>query len=68
MSGAYIEKLYANVTSLFQLDQIEVRSGKTVSFGELPAEAKTLLIVIPSIWVVIAGYSLWNKKKKRKKT
>ena len=69
MNDAYIEKLYANVTSLFQLDQIEVKSGKKVSFGELPAEAKTLLIVIPCIWLVIGGYSLWTAgKKKQKKT
>ena len=69
MSDEYIEKLYSEVTSLFQLDQIEVKSGsKKVTFGELPAEAKTLLIVIPCIWLVIIGYSLWTKKKNRKKT
>ena len=69
MNDAYIEKLYANVTSLFQLDQIEVKAGEKVTFGELPSEAKTLLIVIPCIWLLIGGYSLWAAgKKKRKKT
>ena len=68
MNDAYIEKLYSDVTSLFQLDQIEVKAGKRVTFGELPAEAKTLLIVIPCIWLVISGYSLWTKKKNRRKT
>ena len=67
MSDAYIEKLYDDVTKLFQLDQIEVKAGKQVSFSELPAEAKTLLIVIPCIWVLIGGYALWTGKKNRKK-
>ena len=64
---AYIDKLYADVTSLFQLDQIEVKAGKRVTFGGLPGEAKTLLITIPCVWVVIGGYSLWAKRKDRKK-
>ena len=68
MNDKYIEKLYADVTSLFQLDQIEVKAGKRVTLGELPAEAKTLLIVIPCIWILIGGYSLWEKRKNRKKT
>lgn len=67
MNDAYIDKLYADVTSLFQLDQIEVKAGKRVTFGELPGEAKTLLITIPCVWVVIGGYSLWAKRKDRKK-
>ena len=68
MSDEYIDKLYSEVTSLFQLDQIEVKSGKQVTFSELPAEAKTLLIVIPCIWILIIGYSLWKGKKNRKKS
>ena len=68
MNDAYIEKLYSDVTSLFQLDQIEVKAGKRVTFGELPAEAKTLLIVIPCIWILIGLYALVTKRKGRKKT
>jgi multiple sugar transport system substrate-binding protein len=69
MNDAYIEKLYASVTSLFQLDQIEVKAGKKVSFGELPSEAKTLLITIPCVWLVIGVFSLRTAcKKKQKKT
>lgn len=68
MSDAYIEKLYADVTSLFQLDQIEVKAGKKVSFGELPSESKTLLIVIPCIWILIGLYAFLTKRKNRKKT
>ena len=68
MNDAYIEKLYSDVTSLFQLDQIEVKAGKRVTFGELPAEAKTLLIVIPCIWILIGLYALVTKRKSRKKT
>ena len=67
MSDAYIEKLYGDVTSLFQLDQIEVKAGKRVTFGELPTEAKTLLITIPCIWILLGGYALWTRKKDRKK-
>ena len=68
MSDAYIEKLYADVTSLFQLDQIEVKAGKKVPFKELPSESKVLLIVIPCVWLLIAAYTLCAKKKNRKKT
>ena len=67
MSDEYIDKLYTEVTSLFQLDQIEVKAGKRVSFAELPVEAKTLLITIPCIWILIIGYSLWKGKKNKKK-
>ena len=67
MSDAYIDKLYADITSLFQLDQIEVKAGKRVTFAELPSEAKTLLIVVPCIWILIGGYSLWVNRKNRKK-
>ena len=67
MSDAYIDKLYADVTSLFQLDQIEVKAGKRVTFAELPAEAKTLLIAVPCVWILIGAYSLWVNKKNRKK-
>ena len=68
MNDAYIEKLYADVTSLFQLDQIEVKAGKKVSFSELPSESKTLLIVIPCIWILIGLYAFLTKRKNRKKT
>ena len=67
MSDEYIEKLYSEVTNLFQLDQIEVKSGKRVSFSELPAEAKTLLITIPCIWILLGGYALRTRIKNRKK-
>ena len=53
--------------TLFQLDQIEVKAGKRVSYTELPGEAKTLLITIPCVWVLIGGYSLWVRRKDQKK-
>ena len=67
MSDAYIEKLYASMTSLFQLDQIEVKPAGKVTFGELPAEAKALLIVIPCVWLVIGVSSLWTRMQKDRK-
>ncbi len=71
MSDAYISKLYTEVTRLYQLDQIEVkdavREEKKVTFGELPAVSKTLLIVVPAIWIVIGAFSLLNAKKTKRK-
>jgi multiple sugar transport system substrate-binding protein len=67
MSDAYIEKLYASMTSLFQLDQIEVKPAGKVTFGELPAEAKALLIVIPCVWLLIGLSSLWARMQKDRK-
>ena len=68
MDDAYIEKLYDDVTRLYQLDQIEVKEGKTTAVGDLPTEAKVLLIVLPVIWILLTAYSVWQKKKNRKKT
>ena len=68
MNDAYIQKLYDNVTKLYQLDAIEVTAGKKVKIGELPAESKTLLIVLPVIWILLAGYTVWRKRKDRPKS
>ena len=68
MSDAYIEKLYGDVSKLYQLDQIEVKTRQRVTFGELPVESKTLLIVLPVVWILLGAYIVWQKKKNRKKT
>ena len=60
MSDAYIEKLYADVTSLYRLDQIQgSRSGR-----EVATESKILLGAIAVIWLWMIGTRLWQARKK----
>ncbi len=77
MNDAFIDKLYAEVSSLYRLDQI----GKAASNAEgtneteqekeekkpLPDESVALLIIIPCVWLLIGAYKLWEKKKNRAK-
>ena len=67
MNDAYITKLYSRMTSLFQLDQIQVKAGEKVTFGSLPGVSKTLLIAVPAVWALIIAYTLWEKRKNRRK-
>ena len=65
---AYMEKLFADMTSLYRLDQIQsALSGGTPDLGELPQTAVMLLSALGITWVMILLYVSieWIKKKKR---
>ena len=65
---AYMEKLFADMTSLYRLDQIQSGlSGGTPDLGELPQTAVMLLSALGITWVMILLYVSieWIKKKKR---
>jgi multiple sugar transport system substrate-binding protein len=59
----FMQKLFADMTSLYRLDQIGVQ---TEAFGPLPQEAVVLLSCLAFAWVCIGSYVLydWLKKKK----
>jgi multiple sugar transport system substrate-binding protein len=70
MNDEFIRKLYAEVESLYRLDQIGKVTAETREAGEtdnkpLPTESVVLLAIIPCIWIVIGAFKLWEKKKAR---
>ena len=68
VDDAYMEKLYADVISLYRLDQI---SGTEVEgkaeLGPLPKMAVTLLTCLAVAWVLIAAYAAWTFLIRKKK-
>ena len=68
---AFIEKLYADTTSLYRLDQL--KTGETTvigrtNLGALPGTAKALLIVLAGAWVAIGTvFAVRKTNEKRKK-
>ena len=67
---AYIDELYAKVTSLYRLDQLEMgsaASGGEKDLGPLPTGARLLLGGLAVAWACIGAYALADVIKKRKK-
>jgi len=67
IDDAYFETLYADINSLFRLDQRSVSAGDRADLGPLPATAVVLLASLGGAWVLIGGYVLCSTRKKRKK-
>ena len=79
MSDAYIEKQFGDVSSLYRLDQIKVvrEEGETAEnetrepaktgWDALPEASRALLITLPCIWLLIGGFSLYRRKKTKRK-
>ena len=64
---AYIEKLYADMTSLYRLDQHASTGAGKADLGPLPDTAVTLLVVLGIAWLCIAAYVLNEFRKEKKK-
>jgi len=62
----YYEKLFADITSLYRLDNDGVVDGK-VKLGEMPAESRILIMALIAVWVLIGLYWLVGFIKKSKK-
>ena len=76
MSDAYIEKQFKDVSSLYRLDQIktageagdeETEEETKTGWNDLPGVSKALLIVVPCIWILLAGLSILKSKKDKQK-
>lgn len=63
---AYMDKLYADVTSLYRLDQSGVISTGKTELGKLPGTALALLLALTAAWVLIGLYALGGVLKKKK--
>ena len=62
----YMEELFAEMVSLYHLDQISGSSGKA-NLGELPKASKALIAVLVAVWVLIIAYIVVETVKKAKK-
>ena len=63
---AFLEELYAEMVSLYRLDQITASGGKQ-SFGELPAGSKALLTTLAVTWAGILIYGAMDHFRKKKR-
>ena len=68
VDAPYMDKLFADVTALYRLDQIQ-QTDVQQDLGPLPAQSVILLVTLAVIWVSMAAYVVKdsiNKKKARK--
>ena len=63
---AYMEQLFAEVTSLYRLDQIAGVDGKA-ALGPLPNGSKALLWGLAAVWLLILVYMIFEAVKKKRK-
>ena len=65
IDDAYMEKLFADVTALYRLDQKQGGAAYTEdSLGPLPAASKALLAGLCGVWVLILGYLAWDYRRR----
>ncbi len=62
MSDAYLEKLYADITSLYRLDQIRGNQAER----PIPTESWILLGTVAVIWVIIGTVRLARPARRKK--
>jgi len=69
VDDTFIEKLYADMTSLYRLDQIQAQNAGVVGgddMGPLPQTARLLLGGISFVWIVMGVYATNHVFKKKK--
>ena len=64
VDGDYMAKLFSETQALYRLDQLTGAAGKA-NLGPLPGEAVALLVTVGAAWVLIGGYALLTRKKKK---
>jgi multiple sugar transport system substrate-binding protein len=65
INDEFMDALYADVTALYRLDQLELGSGK-LTMGPLPGTAVLLLSLLGAAWLGIGAYCLKEVIKKKK--
>ena len=65
VDAGYIDKLFAEMTSLYRLDQIGKASGR-VTLGEMPAASVALLVTLAVCWCAMGIFVVINGRKKQK--
>lgn len=61
----YMTNLYAEMTSLYRLDQIQVDGQWKMDLGPMPQESVVLLSVLAVTWAGIATFALLKKRKSK---
>ena len=70
VDDAYMDKLFADVTSLYRLDgagRESVSAEGAEDLGPLPGPSKALLLSLCAAWALIGAYTLRDAAKKRNK-
>lgn len=62
---AFMEKLYADTTSLYRLDQGGSSATGKTDLGPLPKTAVVLLVSLAVVWILILLYVILQAKKQR---
>ena len=69
VDDAYFEKLYANIRSLYHLDETgQGRGSGKVEFGPLPRASVILVVTLVGVWVCMGTYFGVKAIKKSKET
>ena len=68
VDDAFIDGLFADVTSLYRLDQTEAQGKETAPemTGPLPTTARVLLAALACTWIMMGAYLLFQKTRKKK--
>ena len=66
VDDAYYEKLYADIASLYRLNQLGGAADGRQELGEMPTMSKVLIGVLAGTWVLIGAYVLADMLKKKK--
>ena len=71
VDDAYFDKLYANVTSLYHLDEIGQSRGEgRADLGPLPTASVLLIVILVGVWTFMGVYlsvkAIKNAKKAKK--
>jgi multiple sugar transport system substrate-binding protein len=62
----YMKDLYERVSTLYHLDELNMKSGVKINFGALPKGSLALITVIGTVWVAIGAYYVVKLIKKHK--
>ena len=62
---AYMNTLFAEMTSLYRLDQIQVDGNWKMNLGPLPTQSVILLAALGAIWLMLGTFAVVKKKKSK---
>ena len=62
---AYMETLFADMTSLYRLDQIQVDGNWKLQLGPMPLPSVILLIALAATWLGLGAFAVARKKKSK---
>ena len=68
VDGAYMEKLFADMDSLYHLSEHEAGAAQKADLGPLPKASVLLLSVLSASWILILLYVLRELMKKKKRS